>query len=225
MYSTTFRGTAETNKVLRNTFLLLALTLIPTVGGTMAAIALGLPALMAASPWLSLFAVLGVAFALIFAINATKDSALGIGVLGVFTFVMGAVLSGVVSAALKMSNGGDLVAMAFLGTAAILAGCATYASTTKRDFSSLGGFLFGSVLAIIAVSVMNVLFFQLSILALIVACVSLVLFSVYLIYDVQKVVNGGESNYIIATTAIYLDLINIFSSLLQILMSIFGNDD
>jgi modulator of FtsH protease len=223
--SPVFRGTAETNKTLRNTFLLLALTLIPTIFGTFAAVSIGLPAIFAASPWLSFFGFLAVAFGLIFAIHATKDSVVGIGVLGVFTFVMGAMLSGVVSAALKMPNGGDLIATAFGGTAAILVGCSTYASTTKRDFSSLGGFLFGSVLAIIALSVMNILFFQLSVFALIIACVSVVLFSVYLIYDVQKVVNGGETNYIIATTAIYLDLVNIFSSLLQILMAITGNDD
>lgn len=224
MYATTFRGTAETNKVLRNTFLLLALTLIPTIGGTMAAMAMGLPAMMAASPWLSLGAFLLVAFGLIFAIHATKDSAIAIPILGVFTFVMGASLAGIITHTLKFSNGAELITMAVLGTAAILVGCSGYAMTTKRDFSSLGGFLFGSLLAVIALSIMNVLFLQLPMFSLIIACVSVVLFSVYLIYDVQKVVQGGETNYILATTAIYLDLINIFSSLLQILGVTSGDD-
>ncbi len=224
-YITAFRGTAETNKVLRNTFLLLALTLIPTVFGTSIALMVGLPAMFAAHPWFSLFGFLAVAFGLLFAINATKDSWVGIPVLGVFTFVMGAVLSGIVSAALKMPHGGDMVALAFGGTIAVLVGCSTYAMTTKRDFSSLGGFLFGSLLAIIAVSFMNILFFQLSILQTIIACVSLVVFSVYLIYDVQKIVNGGETNYILATTSIYLDVVNIFSDLLQIILALSGNDD
>lgn len=224
MYATTFRGTTETNKVLRNTFLLLALTLIPTVGGTMAAMAMGLPAIMAASPWLSFFGFLGIAFLLIFGIHATKDSAASIPILGVFTFVMGAMLSGIVTATLGFSNGAELIGLAFIGTIAILLGCSGYAMTTKRDFSSLGGFLFGSLLAVIALGIMNVLFMQLPVLSLIIACVCIVLFSVYLIYDVQKVVNGGETNYVIATTAIYLDVINIFSSLLQIL-GVVGGDD
>lgn len=220
-----FQGTQETNKVLRNTFLLLALTLVPTVFGTFAAISLGLPAIMAASPWMSLFGFLGVFVGLLLGIHAFRDNVLGIGFLGALTFVAGAMLSGVVSATLNFANGTDLIALAFIGTISILAGCSTYAATTKRDFSSLGGFLFGALLAIIVLSFANILFFQLPLLAVLISAVAIVLFSVYLVYDVQQVVNGGETNYLLATTAIYLDLINIFSSLLQLLGFFFGAED
>jgi modulator of FtsH protease len=224
MYATTFRGTAETNNVLRNTFMLLALTLIPTIGGTFAGLALGLPALFAASPWLSFFGFLAVAFGLLLAIRATQESAAAIPILGVFTFVMGAVLSSAVERTLGFSNGAQIITASAVGTIALLLGCSGYAMTTKRDFSSLGGFLFGSLIALIALSFLNILFLQLPVLQFMTACISVVLFSVYLVYDVQKVVQGGETNYIAATTSIYLDLINIFSSLLQIFGFVGGDD-
>lgn len=221
--SMVLRGTAETNKVLRNTFILLALTLLPTIFGVWAGLEMGLPEMMHGSPWISLGLFLVVAFALIFGIHATATTALAIPILFLFTAVMGGSLSGIISIALGKANGVGLISAAFAGTAAILIGCGTYAATTKRDFSSMGGFLFGALLAVIAVGVSN-MFFQLGWLSLILAVVTLVLFSVYLIYDVQRVVNGGESNYILATVSIYLDLINIFSSLLQILLSLGGDD-
>lgn len=224
MYATSHMGTVETNKVLRNTFALLALTLIPTIGGAWAALAMGLPAIMAASPWLSLGAFLLIAFGLIFAVQATADSAAGIPVLGAFTFVMGAVLSGVLSAALKLSNGPELIGLAFAGTAGAMVACSTYAMTTKRDFSGMGLGLFGVLIGVVIIGVLNI-WLQLSWLSLLLAAVSLVLFTFYLIYDVQQVVNGGETNYIRATMSIYLDLINIFSSLLQILIALFGGGD
>lgn len=216
MYATTFRGTTETNKVLRSTFLLLALTLIPTIGGTFAGIALGLPAMFVASPWLSFIGFLAVAWILIMGIHTTKDSAAAIPILGAFTFVMGAILSSGIQHTLNFSNGPQIIAAAVTGTVALLLGCSGYAMTTKRDFSSMGGFLFGSLLAVIALSFLNILFLHMPVIQLLIACVTVVLFSVFLVYDVQRVVQGGESNYIIATTEIYLDLINIFSSLLNI---------
>ena len=221
--SMVLRGTAQTNKVLRNTFILLATTLIPTIFGVWGGIALGVPEMMASSPWLSLGAFLLVAFVLIFGISAMANSAMAIPVLYLFTLVMGGSLSGIVSIALGKANGVGLLTAAFAGTAAILVGCGTYAATTKRDFSSMGGFLFGALLAVIVVGISN-MFFQIGLLSLILAVVTLVLFSLYLVYDVQQVVNGGESNYILATVAIYLGMVNIFSSLLQILLSLGGDD-
>lgn len=222
--SIAFRGTAETNKVLRNTFILLALTLLPTVGGVLLGMEMGLPAMMQESPWISLGIFLVIAFGLIFAIFATSHSVLSIPILLAFTGVMGASLSSMISLVLGTANGANLIALAFLGTVGMLIGCGTYAATTKRDFSSMSGFLFGALLAIIVVGVSN-MFFQAGWLALLLACATLILFSVYLIYDVQKVVNGGETNYVLATVSIYIDLLNIFSSLLQILFSLFGSDD
>jgi modulator of FtsH protease len=218
-----YQGTEATNKVFRNTFILLATTLIPTVLGTFLALSLGLPAAMASSPWLFFLGFLGVSFVMFMAIHATARSFAAIPLLWAFAGLMGAVLSGVVSVALKRADGAQLVALAAIGTAAVMVGCSLYAMTTKRDFSSMGGFLFGSLLAVIAVSLLNVAVFQLPILATVIACVTLVLFSAYMIYDVQQIVNGGETNYVLATVGVYLNMVNIFSSLLQIFMA--GDDD
>lgn len=222
--SAPFQSTAETNRVLRSTFLLTALSLIPTVFGTYLGIALGLPAFMAASPWMSLGVFLVMAIGLIMGIHATSKSAAGLVVLGIFTMFMGAILSGIVSVALGVANGQGLIATAFAGTAAVMVGCSAYAMTTKRDFSGWGGGLIGMLLAVVVVGLLNV-FFQLSWLSLLLAVASLALFSVFMIYDVQKIVNGGETNYIVATLSVYLNMVNIFSSLLQILLSLFGSND
>ena len=224
MTTLTYQGAEATNKVFRNTFILLATTLVPTALGTFLGMSMGLPELMASSPWLSFFGFLGVAFLMIAAINALSQSAAAIPMIWVFAGVMGAVLSGVVSVALKRADGAQLVALAAIGTAAVMAGCSMYAMTTKRNFSSMGGFLFGSLLAVIAVSLLNVTVFQLPILATIIACVALVLFSAYMIYDVQQIVNGGQTNYVLATVGVYLNMVNIFSSLLQILLGLNSDD-
>lgn len=220
--SLSYQGTKATNRVFRNTFILLATMLIPTVLGTFLGMSLGLPALMASSPWLFLIGFLAVAVVMIFAINATAHSAAAIPLVWVFAGVMGAVLSGIVSVALKRADGAQLVAMAALGTIAVMVGCSMYAMTTKRNFSSMGGFLFGTLLAVVVVSVLNVAIFQLPILATVIACISLVLFSAYMVYDVQQIVNGGETNYVLAAVNVFLNMVNIFSSLLQINMA--GDD-
>jgi modulator of FtsH protease len=222
-YALSYRGTADTNKVLRNTFILLALTLIPTIFGSWVGFETGLPELMKESPWMSFFGFLAVALVLLFGIHATAATAAAIPLLGLFTFVIGANLTGILSAVLNLSNGTTIVSLAFLGTIGSLVGCSLYAMTTKRDFSSLGGFLFGSLIALIVFGLAN-MFFQLSWLALVLAFATLIVFTVYLIYDVQRVVQGGETNYILATTSIYLDLVNIFVSLLQI-FGFLGGDD
>lgn len=217
------RGTAETNKVLRNTFALLALTLLPTVLGVFVGMDLGLPAMAAESPWLTLLGMLAVSIALLFGIYATATSAMAVPLTLLFTFVMGASLSTSISVVLGAANGGAIIALAALGTAGLLVGCSIYAMTTTKDFSGMGSWLLGALLAVIVVSVANI-FIGAGWLALLLAIVTLILFSVFLVYDVQQVVNGGETNYVLATVAIYLDLINIFSSLLQILFSFVGDD-
>lgn len=214
---------AETNKTLRNTFILVALSLIPTVFGVYGAMALGLPAIMSTSPWLTLGGFLLLAFGLIAAIHSMSHSGTVFIPLTGLALLMGAMLSTSIQSVLGFSNGADLIAMAFGGTVVILLGCGSYAATTKRDFSSLGGFLFGSLLAVIAVGVAN-MFLQIPVLGLVLSFAVLALFSAYLVYDIQRIVQGGETNYVIAAVSVYLNLINIFSSLLNIL-SIFGNSD
>lgn len=223
MLSIALQSTEQTNRVLRNTFLLLALTLIPTIFGGFTAAAIGIPALMASSPLLSFLGFLAIAAVLLFGIHANSDNYVGIGLLGLFTFVMGGVLSGGVTAALSLPNGAGVVAMAIIGTISVMIGCSLYAMTTKRDFSGLGGFLFGAVIALVVVSLANI-YFQLSLLHLAISVVALLVFSIYLVYDVQQVVSGRETNYVIATVSIYLDLVNIFSSLLNIFGYLGGGD-
>ncbi len=221
--SMVLRGTAQTNKVLRNTFALLALTLLPTVGGVFLGLEMGLPAMMAESPWLSLGGFLLVAGILLFGIYTTATSAISIPITLLFTAVMGANLSGLISLALGTANGANIIALAALGTAGIMFGCSAYAMTTKRDFSGMHGFLFGALIGIVVLGLSN-MFFQAGWLVLMLAFAALILFSVFMIYDVQRIVSGGESNYVLATVSIYLNMINIFSSLLQILLSLSDDD-
>lgn len=217
------RGTAETNKVLRNTFALLALSLLPTVGGAWLGMTLGVPVAMAASPLVSSLIFLAVMFGVLFGINVVRNSAAAVPLMLGFTGLMGMWLSGLLSAVLSMSNGVELISMAGLGTAAVVAGCSIYATTTKRDFSGMGGFLFGSVIALIVVGLANI-FFQLPLLSIILSIAAVIIFSAFMVFDVQRVVNGGETNYVLAATSIYLNIYNIFSSLLQ-LLAIFSGDD
>lgn len=212
------------NRVLRNTFGLLGLTMIPTALGAYLGMALGLPAVLMASPFISAILFLAISFGLLFAINAAKNSPLSVPLVGVFTLFMGAWLSTLLTAALGLSNGVGLIAMAALGTAAVTWGCSVYAMSTKRDFSGIGGYLFGSVIGLIAVSLLNI-WLQIPLLGLIISILALLIFSAFLVFDVQRVVRGGETNYVLATVSIYINIYNIFSSLLQILMSFAGNND
>lgn len=215
--------TAETNRVLRNTFLLLAVSLLPTVIGAGAGLALGLPALMLAHPIISSLVFLAVMFGVLFGINAVRSSASAVPLMLGFTFLMGMWLSGLLSLALGREGGFELIATAGLGTAAVVGGCSLYALRTKRDFSNLGGFLFGSVIALIVVSLANA-FFQLPLLSIIISVAAIVIFSLFMIFDVQRVVQGGETNYVLAAVSIYLNIYNIFSALLQLLLA-FSSDD
>ena len=183
------RGTAETNKVLRNTFALLALTLLPTVLGVFVGIDLGLPAMAAESPWLTLLGTLGASLILLFGIYLTATHAVAIPLTLLFTFVMGASLSTAISVVLGAANGAAIISLAGLGTAGLLIGCSIYTMTTSKDFSGMGSWLLGALIAVIVVSVANI-FIGAGWLALLLAIVTLILFSVFLVYDVQQVVNG-----------------------------------
>lgn len=214
---------AVRNRVMRNTYWLLAASLLPTILGAWAGVAFNLGALLTGSPILSLIGFLVIAFGFIFAIKATQHSGMGIIVLLAFTFFMGLVLSPLITTILGFSNGVTLIALAAGGTAAIFAIMGVVASTIKRDISGWSKFLFIGLLGLIIAGIANI-FLQLSVLALTLSTIAVFLFSVYLIFDLKLVIDGGETNYISATLAIYLDLINIFQSLL-VLFGIFGDDD
>lgn len=211
---------AERNRVLRNTYWLLAISMIPTVLGAWVGIATGFKALFAGSPGIS-FAVFFIgAMAFMFAIERFKNSSTGVVLLLGFTFFMGLMLSRLVGMVLGFSNGTTLVMTAFGGTAAIFGVMATVATVSKRDFSGMGRWLFVGVLVILAAAVLNI-WLQLPALMLTISVLAIFIFSAFMLYDIQRVINGGETNYVSATLAIYLDVYNVFSNLLA-LLGIFG---
>jgi len=215
---------ASRNKVLRNTYALLGLSMIPTVLGALIGVKMGFAALFAGSPMLSILLFFGVAFGFIFAIERFKNSSVGVPLLLGFTFFMGLMLSRILTWTLGFSNGGSLIALACAGTGAIFLCMAGVATVTKRDLSGMGKFLFVGVIIAVVASLANV-FLQLPALTIVLSIVCLGIFSAYIMYDVNRVVTGGETNYISATLAIYLDVYNVFVSLLQILGIFGGNRD
>lgn len=211
------------NRVLRNTYWLLALSMVPTVLGAWIGVATGFSLFAATSPAMSFFAFLAIAFGFMFLIERTKNSGIGVAVLLGFTFFMGLMLSRLLSFVLGFGNGVALIMLAFGGTAIIFTVMATVATVSKSDFSGLGKWLMMGVVVLILASLANV-FLHLPALMLTVSVLAIAIFSAYMLFDVQRVVNGGETNYISATLAIYLDLYNVFSNLLM-LLGIFGGNN
>lgn len=211
---------AERNRVLRNTYWLLALSMIPTVLGAWLGVTTGL--VRAMSPGISLIVFLVGAFGLMFAIEKFKNSAAGVPILLGFTFFMGLMLSRLVGAVLGLANGASLIMMAFAGTSVIFFGMAVLSSVVKRDLSSMGKFLFiGAVMLLIA-GIANV-FIQSSALMITLAVLAIGIFSAFILYDLKRVQDGEETNYITATLGVYLSLYNVFQSLLA-LFGIFGGE-
>ena len=210
------------NRVLRNTYLLLALTMVPTIAG--AFLGMATVGVFAAHP---IAISLGVFFAVIglqFAIAANRNNAGGVALLLLMTGLLGWFLGPILTIALAMSNGAFLVAYAAAGTGVILFGMGTIAATTKRDFGFLGKFLYVGMWALVLAMAAN-MFFQIPALALAISTLVIVVFSLFLLYDLQRIMNDGETNYIMATTAVYMSLFNIFANLLNILMALTGNRD
>lgn len=209
------------HQVLRNTYWLLALSMIPTVLGAFIGVQMHLPML---SGGMGFIIFMAVAFGFMYAIEKTKNSGLGVAVLLGFTFFMGLMLTPILTRTLGYSNGGMLIMTAFGGTATILAVMATIATVSKRDFSAMGKWLFAGVIVLILASVANI-FLGLSALSIVISMVAIAIFSAYILYDVQQIINGGETNYISATLRIYLDVYNIFTSLLSLLGLAGGSRD
>lgn len=212
---------ASRHRVLRNTYWLLALSMIPTVFGAYLGVQMALP-IFAGGMGAILF--LAIAFGFIFAIEKTKNSAAGVPILLGFTFFMGLMLAPLLRYTLGYSNGPALIMTAFAGTAVVFGVMATVATVSKRDFSGLGSWLLAGAVVVILASLANV-FLHLPSLMLAVSTLAMVIFSGFILFDVQRIVNGGETNYISATLSIYLDVYNVFTSLLQLLGFGFGNRD
>ena len=214
---------AGRNQVLRNTYWLLALSLIPTVIGAVLGMAANVPMMMAGSPLMGTLLFFGIAFGLMWGIQRNQNSGVGVLLLLAFTFFMGVMLSQILSVALGMHNGGALIAMAGSATAAIFLSLAMYTSISKRDFSFMGNFLFAGLILLIIASLAN-MFLAIPAMAIAISAIGALLFTGYLLFDLSRIVNGGETNYITATLAVYLDIYNLFVSLLNLLMIFTGND-
>ena len=210
----------QRNRVLRNTYWLLALSMVPTILGAWIGVTTGVMATM--GPGISAIIFLGGAFAFIFAIEKTKNSASGVPVLLGFTFFMGLMLSRLLAFVLGMSNGAGLIMTAFAGTGVIFLGMATLSTVIKRDLSTMGKFLFVGVIMLIVAGIANI-FLQSSALMITLSVVAIGIFSAFIVYDLQRVKNGLETNYITATLGVYINLYNVFSNLLAIL-GIFGGN-
>ncbi|MBP6020818.1 MAG: Bax inhibitor-1/YccA family protein [Burkholderiaceae bacterium] len=213
---------AVRNRVMRNTYWLLALSLIPTVLGALVGLNSGINQIMGTSPGTSTIVFLIGAFGLMFLIERNKNSSIGVALLLAFTFFMGIMLSRLLGFVLGMGNGSQLIMMAFGGTAIVFGVMASVATTSKRDFSNMQKFLIMGVVILIVASLANI-FLQLPALMLTISVMAIAIFSALLLVDLQRVINGGETNYVTATLAIYLDVYNIFANLLM-LLGIFGGN-
>jgi len=208
-------------RVLRNTYLLLALSLVPTAIG--AAVGYNLDfSFMRSSPILSAVAVMGIFYLWIFGIEKNRNSGLGVGLLLGFTLFLGLLLGPLFQSVLGLSNGGQLVMMAAGGTAAAFFGLAGVASVAKRDFSWLGGFMTVGFIVIMLAVVVNI-FLQVPLLSLVLLGAFILFSSAAILWQVNQIVRGGETSYVSATLTLYVAIYNIFSSLLQ-LLGIFGGD-
>jgi len=211
----------DSRRVLRNTYLLLAISLVPTAIG--AAIGYNLDfSFMRTSPIVSSIAVLGIFYLWIFAIEKNRNSGLGVGLLLGFTLFLGLLLGPLFQSVLGLSNGGQLVMMAAGGTAAAFFGLAGVASVAKRDFSWLGGFMTVGFIVIMLAVVANI-FLQIPLLSLALLGSFILFSSAAILWQVNQIVRGGETSYVSATLTLYVAIYNIFSSLLQ-LLGIFGGE-
>lgn len=205
---------SDRNRVLRNTYWLLALSMVPTVLGAWVGVSTGITAAMGTG--LSAIVFLAGAFGFMFAIEKTKDSSTGVLVLLAFTFFMGLMLARLLATILGFRNGSSLIMTAFGGTAVIFLGMATLATVIKRDLSGLGKFLFVGALILLVAGIVNI-FMQSTALMMTLSVLAIVIFSGFMLFDIKRVIDGGETNYITATLSVYLSIYNVFQSLLMIL--------
>ena len=220
VYTGTGIALEQRNRVLRNTYWLLALSLVPTVLGAWVGVSTGIMARMGVGMSAVIFLV--GAFGLMFAIEKTKNSAAGVPVLLGFTFFMGLMLARLLAMVLGFRNGPSLIMTAFGGTAGVFFAMASLATVIKRDLSGMGKFLFVGVVLLLVAGIINI-FVQSSAMMLTLSVIAIGLFSAFMLHDIKRIIDGGETNYITATLAIYLDLYNIFQNLL-VLLGVFGGD-
>src|SRR6266571_6039196 len=214
----------DQSRVLRNTYWLLALSMLPTIAGAYTGMSINFAGLFRSSPIMAPLLMFAGMFGMLFVVSALKDSAWGVLAVFGFTFVSGLMLAPMLQYAAGLRNGGQLVALAGGMTAAVFLVMATIATVSKRDFSFLGKFLFVGLILLVVASIAN-LFFQVPALSVTLSAIAVLIFSAYLLYDVSDIVRGGETNYIMATIRLFLDLLNLFLNLLNLLMIFSGQRD
>ncbi|HEY6543264.1 MAG TPA: Bax inhibitor-1 family protein [Dokdonella sp.] len=213
---------AESQKVLRNTYLLLALTMVPTAIG--AYIGMATSSIITSSPIISTVVMLAAVIGLQFGIAANRNSGIGVALLLLMTGLLGWFLGPLLNVALSLKNGAALVGYAAVGTGAIFLAMGSIAATAKRDFGFMGKFLFVGMIALLVAMLAN-MWLQIPALALTISTLVVVVFSLFLLYDLQRIIRGGETNYIMAATGVYMSLFNIFANLLHLLMALAGERD
>jgi modulator of FtsH protease len=217
------QGALQQQKTLRNTYLLLALTLIPTAIGAFIGINLNF-GILRANPIVGSLVILAMVYGMFFAIEKNRDSGLGVVLLLALTLFLGVILGPLLQVALGLRNGGQLIAMAAGGTAIVFFSMAAIGATTKRNLSFMGSFLTVGVIVVMLAVIANI-FFQSPVVHLTICAVFVLLSSMLIVYQVNQIVQGGETNYVSATLTLYMSIYNLFSSLLQILMALTGQRD
>jgi FtsH-binding integral membrane protein len=213
----------EQNKVLRNTYMMLGLTMIPTVIGAVIGLSINF-SFMALHPFIGALVMFAVMMGLLFAVSKLRNSVWGIVALLGFTFVAGVFLGPILQVALHLKNGAQLVGMAAGGTGVIFLSLASFATVTKKDFSFMGKFLFIGLIMLVIASLANA-FFQVPVMSLAISAIAILIFSAYILFDISQIIHGGETNYVMATLTLYLDIYNIFVNLLSLLMAFSGEKD
>ncbi len=211
------------NKVLRNTYALLGLTMIPTVLGAFIGMSIDF-SFAALHPFIFAIGAMAVMYGMFAAVSANRNSSIGVVLLLGLTFLLGLMLGPILQHALHLKNGAQIVGLAAGGTGIILLTLASIATTTKKDFSFMGKFLLVGIILLIVASLANI-FLQIPAMALALSAIGVILFSGFILYDVSRIVNGGETNYVMATLSLYMSIYNLFTSLLNLLMGLMGSND
>lgn len=214
----------QQSRVLRNTYWLLALTMIPTIIGALVGVTFPFGPIFRNYPILAPIGMFAIMLGMLFGVSAARNSGWGVALVFGFTFVAGFFLGPILQIAVGLRNGGQLIAVAGGMTATIFFVMAGIATVTKKDFSFLGKFLFIGLILLVVASLAN-LFFQIPALQLTLSAITVLMFSAYILYDVSNIIHGGETNYVMATVSLYLDIYNIFVSLLNLLMAFSGQRD
>ena len=212
---------AEQNKVLRNTYMMLAMTMIPTVIGAFIGLSVNF-SFMAQHPLMGALLMFASMMGLLYAVTALRNSIWGIAALLGFTLLAGIFLGPILQVALHLRNGAQLIGMAAGGTGLIFFSLATLATVTGKDFGFMSKFLFIGLILMIVASLANI-FFAIPVLSLTISAIAVLIFSAYILFDISQIIHGGETNYVMATMSLYLDIYNIFINLLSLLMAFSGD--